>query len=267
MSILSLCLMLAAMTLLMSTPVLVAQTPLRQAQGGEQSRTAARPELSGIWSRTGPGAHQPFGQGPPPLQPGAKAIYEENELGLPPADRARDELDPVIYCMPHGIPRIMAGNQPFEMIQTPSQVYLLFEAWQMQRRIYLDGRQMPEAYPHTFMGFSTGKYDGDTLVVETVGLNDLTWLDRSGIPHSDALRVTERIRRPAQDTLEIAFLFDDPKAFTKPWEGKKTYQRKPDWEILENIGYCEDRFRYNFGQKVFRGTVRWQSPEQAEGKR
>jgi hypothetical protein len=250
MSIRSLCLMLAVMTLLTSAPVLVAQTP-------------ARPDLSGIWSRTGPGAHQNFNQEPPPLQPSAKAIYDENREG----DRGRDEVDPVIYCLPHGVPRVMAGNQPFEIVQTPTQVHLLFEAHSVQRRIYLDGRKMPENYPTSYMGFSTGKYDGDTLVVETVGLNDSTWLDRGGIPHSDALRVTERIRRAAQDTLEINFLFDDPQAFTKPWEAKKTYQRKPDWEILENIGYCEDRFRYNFGRKAFRGTVRWQSPEQAEGGR
>lgn len=251
MSTRSMWLTIAAVTLLASAPVLLAQT---------------RPDLSGIWSRTGPGAHQPFGQGPPPLQPWAKAIYEENEQGLPPAEDGLDELDPVIYCMPHGIPRIMAGNQPIEIVQTPNQVYLLFEAHSVQRRIYLDGRKLPENYPASYMGFSTGRYDGDTLVVETSGLNDLTWLDRTGIPHSDALRVTERIRRAAQDTLEISFLFDDPKAFAKPWEAKKTYQRKPDWEIMENIGYCEDRYQYNFKRKAFRGTVGWQSPEQAAGK-
>lgn len=250
MNLRSLCLMLAAMTLLMSATALVAQTP-------------ARPDLSGIWSRTGPGAHQNFIPEAPPLQPWAKAIYDENKEG----DRGRDELDPVIYCLPHGFPRIMAGNQPIEIVQTPSQVYLLFEAHSVQRRIYLDGRKLPEGYPNTFMGFSTGKFDGDTLVVETAGLSDLSWLDRGGIPHSDALRVTERFRRAAQDTLEISFRFDDPKAFTKPWEAKKTYQLKPDWEILENIGYCEDRYQYNFGRKAFKGTVGWQSPEQAEGKR
>jgi len=249
MNIRSLCLKLAAMALLLSAPVLVAQTP-------------ARPDLSGIWSRTGPGAHQNFSQEAPPLQPWAKAIYDENRDG----DRGRDEVDPVIYCMPHGIPRIMAGNQPFEILQTPNQVHLLFEAHHVQRRIYLDGRKMPENYPTSYMGFSTGRYDGATLVVETAGFTDLTWLDRSGIPHTEALRLTERFRRAAQDTLEIGFLFDDPKAFTKPWEAKKTYQLKPDWEILENIGYCEDRFRYTYGKKIFKGTVDWQSPEQATGR-
>ena len=252
MSIRSLCLMLAAMTLLMSAPVLVAQTP-------------ARPDLSGIWSRTGPGAHQPFGQGPPPLQPWAKAIYEENEQGLPPAEDGLDELDPVIYCLVHGMPRIMAGNQPFEIVQTPSQVHLLFEAHSVQRRIYLDGRTMPENYPATYMGFSTGRYDGETLVVETTGLSDLTWLDTSGTPHSDALRVTERIRRTDPKTLEIAFRFEDPQAFTRPLEDTKTYQLRSDWSIMENIGYCDDRFRFNYGKKIFKGTVDWQSPEQAAG--
>jgi hypothetical protein len=230
------------------------------------AQNSSRPDLSGIWSRTGPGAHQPFGQGAPPLQAWAKTIYEENERGLPPAEDGRDDLDPVIYCMVHGIPRIMAGNQPFEIVQTPGQVVLLFEAHSVLRRIYLDGRKLPENFPPSFMGFSTGKYDGDTLVVETAGLNDLTWLDRTGIPHSEDLHVTERMRRASREMLEIAFRFDDPKAFTSPWEARKTYQLKPDWEILENIGYCEDRFRYNYKRKAFRGTVDWQSPEQASGR-
>jgi len=250
MNLRSWCLMLAAMTLLMSATALVAQTQ-------------ARPDLSGIWSRTGPGAHQNFIPEAPPLQPWAKTIWDENREG----ERGKDEVDPVIYCLPHGFPRIMAGNQPIEIVQTPSQVYLLFEAHSVQRRIYLDGRKLPENYPNSFMGFSTGRYDGDTLVVETAGLDGSTWLDRGAIPHTDALRVTERFRRAAQDTLEISFRFDDPKAFAKPWEAKKTYTLKPDWEILENIGYCEDRYQYNFGRKAFKGTVRWQSPEQAAGGR
>ena len=254
MNIRSLCLMLAAMTPLMAASVLVAQTP-------------AKPDLSGIWTRTGRPANENFGKETPPLRPQAKAFYDENRKGLAPADSGLDELDPTIYCLPHGMPRILASNNPFEIIQTPSQVYVLFESNQMQRRIYLDGRKLPENYPTSYMGFSTGKYDGDTLVVETAGLSDLTWLDTSGTPHSDALRVTERIRRTGPNTMEIEFLFNDPKAFTKPWGDKKTYQRRPDWQVMENIGYCEDRFRYNYDQKIFKGTVGWQSPEQAEGKR
>ena len=252
MSIRSLCLTLAAMTLLTSAPVLFAQAP-------------ARPDLSGIWTRTGPGANQPFVKGTPPLQPAAKAVFDENRVGTPPeAQEGHDEVDPTIYCLPLGMPRALSSNNPVEIVQTAKVVYMLFEAGQMQRRIYMDGRKMPENYPLTYMGFSTGRYDGDTLVVETTGLSDLPWLDQSGAPHSDALRITERIRRTAQNMLEITFRFEDPKVLTRPLEDTKTYQLRPDWSIMDNIGYCDDRFRYNYGKKVFKGTVDWQSPEQAE---
>lgn len=246
-----LCLLLVTMTLLRSTPALVAQTP-------------ARPDLSGIWARSGRQAQVNFSEEAPPLQPWAKATYDENQGGATVRGQGLDELDPTTYCLPHGMPRVMAFNYPFEIVQTPQVVYMLFEAWQMQRRIFLDGRTLPDASPQTFLGFSTGRYDGDTLVIDTIGLNDKTWLDNSGVPHSDALRVTERMRRTGPKSMEIAFRFEDPKAFTRPWGDTKTYERQ-DWQILENIGYCEDRFLYNYDQKVFRGTVRWQSPEQAAG--
>jgi len=253
MSIRSLWLTLATMTLLGNAPVLLAQ---------------ARPDLTGIWTRTGPGANQNFAKGTPPLQPSAKAIYDENRAGTPPGtEDGHDEVDPTTYCLPLGMPRALSSNNPFEVVQTAQVVYMLFEAAQMQRRIYLDGRKLPENYPLTYMGFSTGRYDGDTLVVETAGISDLPWLDQSGSPHSDALRITERIRRASQSMLEIAFRFEDPKTFTRPLEDTKTYQLRPDWSIMENIGYCDDRFRYNYGKRIFKGTVDWQSPEQAAGGR
>ncbi len=250
---------LAGVAVPVFTPVALAQT------------TARPPGLSGIWMRRrGPGEGPSwFGTEVPPMLPPAKRIYDEHRGGgqIPDQDPGLDELDPQIYCLPHGFPRALTQNYPFEIVQTPEVVYMLFETRWMTRRIYLDGRKMPENYPTSFMGLSTGKYDGDTLVVETVGLNDLTWIDTRGVPHSDALRVTERIRRANTTTLEIDFQFDDPKTFSMPWGDKKTFELKPDWQIMEHIGNCEDRFRYNFREKVFRGTVRWQSPEQAEGKR
>lgn len=242
------CLILAAATLLGNAPGLLAQT---------------RPDLSGIWTRTGSAANQPFVKENPPLKPAAKAVYDENREGT---DEGHDEMDPTTYCLPLGMPRIFSLNNPFEIVQTAREVFMLFESDHMQRRIYMDGRKMPENYPLTYAGFSTGRYDGDTLVVETAGLSDLTWIDQSGTPHSDALKVTERIRRTSPSMLEIAFRFDDPKTFTRPLEDTKTYQLRPDWSIMENIGYCEDRFRYNYGKQLFKGTVDWQSPEQAAGR-
>jgi hypothetical protein len=243
---------------ILATAAGLAILPTGQAQ-------SSRPNLSGIWSRSD--NTQNFSAAVPPLQAAFKATYDENRRGVTLPAGGLDELDPTIYCLAHGTPRAMAANAPFEIVQGPGQViYVLFEQSQLQRRIYMDGRRLPDNYPATFMGFSTGRYDGDALVVETVSLNDKTWLDNSGIPHSDALRVTERMRRTGQNTMEIAFRFEDAKAFTRPWDATKPYELKPDWEIMENTGYCEDRFLHNYSQKLFKGTVDWQSPEQATGR-
>ena len=232
-------------------PVALAQTP---------------PDLSGIWMRAR-GVRGEFGTELPAMLPAAKRVYDENRRGqVPDRDEGLDELDPTIYCLPHGFPRALTLNYPLEIVQSSKVVYMHFEPTQMTRRIYLDGRKLPENYPTSFMGFSTGRYDGNTLVVETVGLTDLTWIDGRAIPHSGDLRVTERIRRASPTALEVDIQFNDPKTFSRPWGDKKTFELKADWQMMEHIGYCEDRFRYNFDQKVFKGTVRWQSPEQAEGR-
>ena len=90
------------------------------------------------------------------------------------------------------------------------------------------------------MGHSIGRWDGDTLVVDTIGLNDKTWLDTAGHPHSDALHVVERIRRVDHDTLENTLTFDDPKTYTKSWTSTIIYKLHPDWSLREDI-VCEDR--------------------------
>jgi hypothetical protein len=92
----------------------------------------------------------------------------------------------------------------------------------------------------TWMGDSIGRWEGDTLVVDTVGFNDRTWLDQVGHPHSDALHLVERIRRHDHDTLQIDFTFDDPKAYTQPWTGEKLFKLRLDWNISEYV--CEDNF-------------------------
>ncbi len=109
------------------------------------------------------------------------------------------------------------------------------QAWSQWRRIYTDGRQHPKDLDATFMGHSTGKYEGDTLVVDTIGFNEKTWLDHVGLPHSDALHVVERIRRVDHNTLQDDFTIDDPKTFTKTWTAQQLYDLKPDWEIGEFV--------------------------------
>ena len=190
------------------------------------------------------------------MLPWAEERYKDNRKGATaPTERATNEIDPIQYpyCMPQGFPRAYDWPHPFEIIQTQGLVYVLFEVSHQARRIYMDGRTHPEGAPPTFMGHSIGRWDGDTLSVETAGLNDLTWLDSLGHPHTDVLRVEERIRRVNHDTLEINFLFDDPKTYTKPWKAMRRFLLRPNWEILEHV-ICEDRsgedFRNALGGKT-----------------
>jgi hypothetical protein len=99
----------------------------------------------------------------------------------------------------------------------------------------MDGRAHPKDAEPTYMGHSTGKWEGRTLVVDTVGFNDKTWLDPMGLPHSDAMHLTERIQRVNHDTLVDEYTIDDPKTYTKPWKATHTFILKPDWQIQEYV--------------------------------
>ena len=230
---------LVAAAMLAISPGMLAQTP-----PGSRA-VEARPDLSGIWMRaTGivDSLKHRFAMEEPPLQPWAMEKYKVHREGVTnPEAEGREDLDPVTYCFPAGTPRTMLLNldTPLEIVQLPDRVYIHFERYPLVRRIYMDGRGHPDGYPSTWMGHSIGEWEGDALVVDTVALNDKTWLDRTGIPHSDALRVVERIRRVAKDRLEIDFLFEDPKTFTKPWGGKKAYRLEPEGEMLEYVP-CEE---------------------------
>ena len=126
--------------------------------------------------------------------------------------------DPVSSCFPPGVPRIyLQRGLPFEIMQIPGRVVMLFEYDHFVRQIFTDGRQHPQDINPSWMGDSIGRWDGDTLVVDTVGFNDKTWLDQVGHPHSDALHLVERIQRVNHDALTIDIAIDDPKAYTKPW--------------------------------------------------
>jgi hypothetical protein len=215
------------------------------AQSVAQSPPAAKtkPDLSGIWTPAGGMAGGTAGRGfsteAPPLLPAALEKFKANRAGLTGfGDKGLDELDPNTYCYPPGAPRSMLMPYPFEIVQRPDAVYLLFEYDSGIRRIYTDGRKHPADVDPSWMGHSTGTWRGDTLVVDTVALRPETWLDPLGTPHSDALHMVERFRRPSRDTLEVEFLFDDPKTFSKPWGGKRIYQRS-NTEISEYI-VCEE---------------------------
>jgi hypothetical protein len=151
---------------------------------------------------------------------------------------AIDSNDPDFQCFPSGLPRIYLFLYPLEIIHTPGRVLMLFEYGHVIRQIFTDGRgHMKDAEP-TWMGDSIGYWEGNTLVTDTKGFNDKTWLGYGGQPHSDALHVIERIHRIDHDSLIIDITLDDPKAYSMPLHTQKKYILKPDWNIMEFV--CED---------------------------
>jgi hypothetical protein len=224
------------------------------AQTAKTSGTATNiPNLSGTWNRgigqTSAGVFNDdaggvpflgFTKQEPPLQPSAMQIYQANRKGLSDTRlKGRDDLDPSNSCFPPGPTRIFTVPRPIEIRQSSEVVYIFSEMDHWVRRIYMDGRGHPDGYPSTWMGHSIGKYDGNTLVVDTAAINETTWIDTLGHPHSDALHLVERFRRLNQDSLEIEVTFEDPKTYTKPWTGKKIYQLQPaNYEPKEEV-ICE----------------------------
>ena len=217
-----------------------------QLNAAKPRAAASTPDLTGIWSppRTSKG-FLPYSfapEAPPPMQPWAAKRCDAIGCGKGTLGRAVDDsMDPYITsCAPFGIPRLMNHVGPFEILQTPGRVLMLFETGNSLRQIWTDGRGHPADLDPTWMGHSIGHWEGDILVVDTIGLNDKTWLDTAGHPHSDALHIVERIRRVDHDTLENALTFDDPKTYTKSWTSMIIYKLHSDWFIREDI-VCEDR--------------------------
>ena len=178
----------------------------------------------------------------PEMQPWAEEKYQAIRQGREPIDFGRQDLDPNFAgCMPEGPTDLLIDNRRiFELRQFPDEVLLLFDDDHWVRRIYMDGRQHPAGLASTWMGHSIGKYEGDTLVVDTVGINDKSWIDQVGHPHSDALHLVERIRRVNPSSLEYEYTIDDPKAYKKPWTRKVVHDLFPQGAPLFDGVLCEE---------------------------
>ena len=135
-----------------------------------------------------------------------------------------------------------AHHQPKKLIQTDGVLVMLFESYHSFRQVFIDGRPLPENRDPAWFGYSVGKWDGDALVVDTVGINDKTWLDDGGHPHTDALHVIERFRRPDFGHMDVQVTIDDPKAYTKPWTVKIPWAFVPDTDLLDWV--CENEKDY-----------------------
>jgi len=206
------------------------------------------PDLSGIWLRVrppAPAARRGFTGlevfEPPgfvfPYTPWAEAIFKERQARLG-AGRPSER------CLPHGVPDAMLPETPFKIVQHPGLTLVLYEEFARFRQIFLDGRAYPVDPNPAWLGYSLGRWDGDTFVVDTRGFNDLTWLDDAGRPHSDRMRTTERFRRRDFGHMEMALTIDDPKAYTRSWSVTIPFTIMPDTELIESV--CDNE-KYSKG--------------------
>lgn len=177
-------------------------------------RTAdGKPDFSGYWNLPyTPNMAAAGTEAAVPYTPEGQAAFKNHD--------AKD--DPTSLCLYPGVPRIMGSPYPVQFIQTPEYLVMAFEYMRLWRVIPTDHREHPKNVPPTFMGDSSGWWEGDTFVIDTVGLNDRTWLDTAGHQHSDQLHVIERMQRTAPDTISLQFTLDDPKMYSKPWTLERT---------------------------------------------
>ena len=207
----------------------------------------AEPDLTGTWERYPPRdetADPRYAPSPipdPPLKPEYKRPWEENQAKL--AARLAESQpagDNSVHCIPDGMPAMMQGMFPMEIFQRPEQINITQEAFNQTRRIYM-GEALPrwDEVDPTFYGSSVGRWEGDTLVIETVGIKDnvqFRWT-----PHSEGMKITERLRLLAPDILQNEIVIEDA-YLERPWTYTYSYRRTPGYKLLEYV--CEDNRDY-----------------------
>ena len=228
-------LLVVSATALVTTAAAATLSPTLRGQSGSASSKVA--DLSGDWaadrSRGGIGqslslsdigGRKRGNEDDIPYQPWARAKTLSEKTSTGPDPRFDETTDPqVIYCEPPSVPHIYLWPIKTKFIQTPEAVYILYELGPFFRVVWLNSKH-PEDPDPQWWGHSTGRYEnGDTLVVDTVGFNDKTWLDQMGHPHTEQLHLIERYKRVNQNQLELDMTIDDPGAYTKPWNAHRNF--------------------------------------------
>jgi hypothetical protein len=241
---------IAVVAALMFSTSAMPQAALPRSTG--QKNTAAvqfdAHDFSGVWQLAPGGGGQGPGDNFPPLTPWGQARYDSNKPGYGPK-AAPGGNDPILKCDPIGFPRILFQIWPFEIIQIPGRILMFFEGQHTIREIWMDGRKLPADPEQTWYGYSVGKWDGDTLVVETTGFNDKTWLGAQGQPHSDQMRTIERYRRVDPATIQFNLTIVDPKTYSKTWEAEpRLIKPRSGVEILES--FCVASEEEEFARRI-----------------
>ncbi len=235
----------------------IADAPRRPDGGIEMNgpvpRLDGKPDLSGIWQvqaePRAPGGL--FGLGESPNSRYFRDILSDFKPDERPLTPAGAELvrqhaqpgafNPTLNCLPDGVPHGDLLPEPFKIIHSHGVIVFLYEVETTFRQIFMDGRQLPADPSPSWQGYSVGRWDGDALVVDTAGFNDLGWLDARGTGHSQDMRVEERFRRRDYGHLDLTITITDPKIFTRPITFSVVEELLPDTDLLEH--YCLENER------------------------
>jgi hypothetical protein len=190
-----------------------------------------KPDLSGLWQTKGfytSNIAKDLKEGEVSFQPWAAALYKHRQ-------ETQGKDDPQAYCVLSGVPREHVVPYPFKILNSAGEIVILYEALHSYRQIFMDGRPLPKDPNPTWMGYSVGHWEGDTLVVQSSGFVDNNWLDNGGHMGTEALKLTERFHRPDYGHIDLQITVDDPKAYTKPWTVNLQFLATPDSELIEYV--------------------------------
>jgi hypothetical protein len=234
-----------ALALIAWTPAFAQQSSIPQENAAEARQAAVdkataaliaaektRPRIGGYWRIAQPIAALTAIDGKaPPLNAAGKALYRQRAADK----KAGKNDDPMNVCLPPGTPRSLVVDEPFMIAQAPAKVTFFHQIYHVIRHVYLDGPlklAAPDDRDVLWEGHSSGRWEGDTLIIESGDFNGKQWLDDSGLPQSADMRVTERIRRIDADTLEDIVTYDDAKYYVAPWTARLTFKALPSSTIL-----------------------------------
>ena len=221
----------------------------RAPTAADWSALAKLPDFTGVWEATRSAGAAGAAPSRPSLTPAAEA-KRKAFLAAPPEDSE------TANCLPPGMPGIMGQPYPIEFLFTPGKVTIVIEAYTQVRHIYTDGRPLPEDPDLEFHGTSVGRWEGDTLVVETVGFSPLTQIER-GVPHGGNMKIVERFRLADPDTMSIQTTITDPDVLTAPYTSSRNLGRHRGWTIAEYI--CEENNR-NFVDESGKAGINLANP-------
>jgi hypothetical protein len=213
-----------------------------------------KPDLSGLWAtepapvdlraRLIPDVTNAVGEEPlsqyflnifSDFKPGDEPVRPQEAAALHEREATFSRISPIAHCLPEGMPLVEMAPAPYKIIQHPGLTVMLYERDTTYRQIYTDGRKLPADPSPTWLGYSVGRWEGDTFVVESKGFNARGWLDARGHTHSESLHLTERFHRVNFGTMLLDLSFDDPQTYTRPFSVRIQQHLMPDSDLLESF--------------------------------